>query len=129
MPVVATNWCDGPHGSVNQRRILPAPTCVFLGLFSIAESYLVGPVSNHMLVSEIHPCMSNFKLFHGETANGSINHSRFLTCHDPTFKTVAIPEINKPTTSRKSSRRATYPLPARGGNDEKEQYGNLSEAF
>ena len=74
-PVVATNWCEGPHGSVTQWRILSAPTCVFIGLFSIAESYLVDPASNHMLVSEINPCMSKFTLFHGETANGSLNHS------------------------------------------------------
>ena len=66
---------------------------VFIGLFLIAESYLVEPASNHMLVSEINPCMSKFTLFHGETANGSLNHSRFLTCHDPILKTVAIPEI------------------------------------
>ena len=53
-----------------------APTRVFIGLFSIAESYVVDPASNHMLVSEINPCMSKFTLFHGETANGSLNHSR-----------------------------------------------------
>ena len=66
---------------------------MFTGLFSIAESYLVDPVSNHMLVSEINPWMSKFTLWHGETANGSLNHSRFLTCHDPTLKTIAIPEL------------------------------------
>ena len=87
------DWCEGPHGSVTQWRILSAPKCVFIGLFSIAESYLVDPVSNHMLVSEINPWMSKFRLWHGETANGSLNHSRFLTCHDPTLKTVAIPEL------------------------------------
>ena len=86
--MVATNSCEGPHGSVTQWRILSAPTCVFIGLFSIAESYLVDTASNHMVVSEINLCMSKFKLFHGETANGS-----------------------------------------RGGNDEKEQYRTLSEAF
>ena len=64
------DWCEGPHGSVTQWRILSAPTWVFIGLFSIAESYLVEPASNHMLVSEINPCMSKFTLFHGETANG-----------------------------------------------------------
>ena len=92
-PLVVTNWCEGPHGSVTQWRILSAPKCVFTGPFSIAESYLVDPVSNHMLVSEINPWMSKFTLWHGETANGSLNHSRFLTCHDPTLKTVAIPEL------------------------------------
>ena len=58
------DWCEGPHGSVTQWRILSAPTWVFIGLFSIAESYLVDPASNHMLVSEINPCMSKFTLFH-----------------------------------------------------------------
>ena len=42
---------------------------------------------------------------------------------------LAIPDLNKPTTSRKNSRRATYQLSARGGNDEKEKYGTRSEAF
>ena len=66
---------------------------MFIGPFSIAESYPFDPASNHMLVSEINPCVSKFTLFHGETANGSLNHSRFLICHDPTLKTVAIPEL------------------------------------
>ena len=66
---------------------------MFIGLFSIAESYLVDPASNHMLVSEINPCMSKFTLFHGETANGSLNHSKFLKWHDPILKTVVIPEL------------------------------------
>ena len=52
-PVVATNWWEGPHGSVTQWRILSALTCLFIGLFSIAESYLVDPASNHMLLSDI----------------------------------------------------------------------------
>ena len=91
--MVATNSCEGPHGSVTHWRILSATTCVFIGLFSIAESYLVEPASNHTLVSEINPCMSNFILFHGVTANSSLNHSTLLTCHDPTLKTVAIPEL------------------------------------
>ncbi len=44
----------------------------------LVESYLVDPASSHMLVSKIKPCMSKFTLFHGETANGSLNQSRFL---------------------------------------------------
>ena len=59
------------------------PMRVFICLFSIPESYLVDPASNHTLVSEINPGMSKFTLFHCETANGSLNRSRFLTCHDP----------------------------------------------
>ena len=58
------DWCEGPHGSVTQWRILSATTCMFLGLFLIAENYLVDTASNHMLVSEINPFMSNFILFH-----------------------------------------------------------------
>ena len=66
---------------------------MFIGLFSIAERYLVDPASNHMLVSEINPCMSKFTLFHGKTANGYLNYSKFLKWHDPILKTVVIPEL------------------------------------
>ena len=44
----------------------------------MSDSYLVDPASSHMLVSKIKPCMSQFTLSHGETANGSLNRSRFL---------------------------------------------------
>jgi hypothetical protein len=37
------------------------------------RSYLVDPASNHTLVLKIKPCMSEYKLLYGETANGSIN--------------------------------------------------------
>ena len=103
--------CEGPNESVTQWRILSAPTCVFIGLFSIAENYLVEPASNHMLVSEINPCMSNFILFHGETANGSINHSKFLTCHDPTLKTVAIPDLKSPYHIEEKQQARNLPTP------------------
>ena len=33
---------------------------------------LVDPASSHMLVSKIKPCMSQYKLLHGETAKGSL---------------------------------------------------------
>ena len=33
---------------------------------------LVDPASSHMLVSKIKPCMSQYKLLHGKTANGSL---------------------------------------------------------
>ena len=39
---------------------------------------LVDPASSHMLVSKIKPCMSKFTPLYGETANGSLNQSRFL---------------------------------------------------
>ena len=41
------------------------PTCTLL-------SNLVDPASSHMLVSKIKPCMSQYKLLYGETANGSL---------------------------------------------------------
>ena len=46
-PVVATNWCEGPYGSVTPWQILSAPTFAFISLFSIAKSYLVDPANNH----------------------------------------------------------------------------------
>ena len=36
------------------------------------DRYLVDPASSHMLVSKIKPCMSQYKLLYGETANGSL---------------------------------------------------------
>jgi hypothetical protein len=36
------------------------------------SSHLVDPASSHMLVSKIKPCMSEYKLLNGETANGSL---------------------------------------------------------
>ena len=33
---------------------------------------MVDPASSHMLVSKIKPCMSQYKLLYGETANGSL---------------------------------------------------------
>ena len=41
-------------------------------------SYLVDPASSHMLVSKIKPCMSQYKLLHGETANGSLKQLSFI---------------------------------------------------
>jgi hypothetical protein len=32
----------------------------------------VDPAGSHMLVSKIKPCMSQYKLLYGETANGSL---------------------------------------------------------
>ena len=46
------------------------------GSFSIVRLWLrtnlVDPASSHMLVSKIKPCMSQYKLLYGETANGSL---------------------------------------------------------
>ena len=42
------------------------------------EYNLVDPASSHMLVSKIKPCMSQYKLLHGETANGSLKQLSFI---------------------------------------------------
>ena len=41
-------------------------------LSAFGDSNLVDPASSHMLVSKIKPCMSQYKLLYGETANGSL---------------------------------------------------------
>ena len=46
-------------------------TAVFVTIKS-GPSHLVDPASSHMLVSKIKPCMSQYKLLHSETANGSL---------------------------------------------------------
>ena len=38
----------------------------------MALQNLVDPASSPMLVSKIKPCMSQYKLLYGETANGSL---------------------------------------------------------
>ena len=38
----------------------------------VGPSNLVDPASSHMLVSKIKPCMSQYKLQHGKTVNGSL---------------------------------------------------------
>ncbi len=55
--------------------------------------YLVDPASSHMLVSKIKPCMSKYRLYKSETANGSLNQLWFLrSCH-VTWITVVILEL------------------------------------
>ena len=53
--------------------------CAYLALFTmqcvlqaLVATNLVDPASSHMLVSKIKPCMSQYKLLYGETANGSL---------------------------------------------------------
>ena len=38
----------------------------------------VDPAGSHMLVSKIKPCMSQYKLLYGETANGSLKQLSFI---------------------------------------------------
>jgi hypothetical protein len=51
------------------RGMLPLIVCV---VDEWCCMNLVDPASSHMLVSKIKPCMSQYKLLYGETANGSL---------------------------------------------------------
>ena len=46
--------------------------------FRWLRTNLVDPASSHMLVSKIKPCMSQYKLLYGETANGSLKQLQFI---------------------------------------------------
>ena len=54
---------------------------------------LVDPASSHMLVSKIKPCMSQYKLLHGETANGSLKQLSFIWWSFITWITMVILEL------------------------------------
>ena len=43
-----------------------------LSLVPVVKYKPVDPAGSHMLVSKIKPCMSQYKLLYGETANGSL---------------------------------------------------------
>ena len=64
-------------------------------------TYLVDPASSHMLVTKIKPCMSEYLPTLGETANGSLNQSRFTGfCEILTRITVVILELIRATSLR-----------------------------
>ena len=71
-------------------------------LAKVIATYLVDPASSHMLVSKIKPCMSKYKLLHGETANGSLNQLWFIRWCYPTWITVVILELIHATKLRPS---------------------------
>ena len=48
------------------------PYRCFAARFVCSSINLVDPASSHMLVSKIKPCMSQYQLLHGNTANGSL---------------------------------------------------------
>ena len=54
---------------------------------------LVDPASSHMLVSKIKPCMSQYKLLNGETANGSLKQLSFIWGLIITWITMVILEL------------------------------------
>ena len=59
----------------------------------ICPHNLVDPASSHMLVSKIKPCMSQYKLLHGETANGSLKQLSFIWWSFITWITMVILEL------------------------------------
>ena len=54
---------------------------------------LGDPASSHMLVSKIKPCMSQYKLLNGETANGSLKQLSFIWWLIITWITMVILEL------------------------------------
>ena len=52
------------------HRGFPYPC--FAARFVCSSINLVDPANIHMLVSKIKPCMSQYQLLHGNTANGSL---------------------------------------------------------
>ena len=60
---------------------------------AVASKNLVDPASSHMLVSKIKPCMSQYKLSHGETANGSLKQLSFIWWSPITWITMVILEL------------------------------------
>ena len=67
-------WVGGASRSLGRWRCGFVRRALFFEGVRCAGSagYLVDPASSHMLVSKIKPCMSEFKLIFGETANGSL---------------------------------------------------------
>ena len=77
---------------------------------------LVDPASSHMLVSKIKPCMSQYKLLHGETANGSLKQLSFIWWSFITWITMVILELihaSKPDFSEGLCLLGTEPTQAR----------------
>ena len=58
--------------NLDQRTLVAGDRAVLFFGSSCSCINLVDPASSHMLVSKIKPCMSQYKLLYGETANGSL---------------------------------------------------------
>ena len=68
-------------------------TWVCFGRPRSLSTNLVDPASSHMLVSKIKPCMSQYKLLHGDTANGSLKQLSFIWWSFITWITMVILEL------------------------------------
>ena len=73
--------------------VLPANSTFLIWRLCWFGNNLVDPASSHMLVSKIKPCMSQYKLLHGETANGSLKQLSFIWWSFSTWITVLIVEL------------------------------------
>ena len=60
---------------------------------NLNDRNLVDPASSHMLVSKIKPCMSQYKLLNGKTANGSLKQLSFIWWSITTWITMVILEL------------------------------------
>ena len=84
-----TKLTDGCRASA--AKVLPvSPLCAPVRWL---HTNLVDPASSHMLVSKIKPCMSQYKLLHGETANGSLKQLSFIWWSIITWITMVILEL------------------------------------
>ena len=74
------------------NRLSSASLAISIAWCAVSTN-LVDPASSHMLVSKIKPCMSQYKLLHGETANGSLKQLSFIWWSFITWITMVILEL------------------------------------
>ena len=79
--------------NLNLNRKVVSAGCVALAMQLVWSTNLVDPASSHMLVSKIKPCMSQYKLLYGETANGSLKQLSFIWWSFVTWITMVILEL------------------------------------
>ena len=60
---------------LNLGSVVKRAPALLRGPVFVEDGYLVEPASSHMLVLKAKPCMSKFKQFKRETANGSLIQS------------------------------------------------------
>ena len=77
----------------SNRRFGLFPACLSVPSVVRHDTNLVDPASSHMLVSKIKPCMSQYKLLYGETANGSLKQLSFIWWSIITWITMVILEL------------------------------------
>ena len=58
--------------NIQSQLAVSSLATLVLGQAPLEDSNLVDSASSHTLVSKIKPCMSKYKYFYFETANGSL---------------------------------------------------------